>query len=106
MKALTPFWLSWWHPAETGDFELASPWWVSGSPFSYDPKDELALIAENCICAAVRAESEDDAKAKVLAAYDTPPPALEWRFCEPRPKDWSPFTDRFERADWMKWEEA
>ena len=87
------FWFSWYHEQSFGAFELHSPWWVSGST-------ETA----NTVCAAVRAEDEEHAKRLVIESFDTAPTEVEWRFVEERPADWSPFTDRFPRARWMKWE--
>lgn len=86
------FWLSWWHTDKDGTFELHSPWWRSGWR-----GDDAS------VCAAVRAESEEAAKEIILASFDVRPVDLEWRFCEERPEDWSPFSDRFTRRDWMQW---
>lgn len=100
---MSSFWISWFHKPAMGAFELHSPWWVSGSRevanrFTFDEGH-----SEPTICAAVRAEDEAAAKEAVTAAYDMRPADMEWRFCEPRPDDWSPFSGRFPRADWMKW---
>ncbi len=53
----------------------------------------------------VLAEDEQSAKEKVLRSYDVylPADAVTWRFVEERPDDWSPFGDRFPKADWMQW---
>lgn len=91
---LKPFWMSWWHHDRYGAFELHSPWWSSG--FRGDDATS--------ICAAVLAEDEEAAREVVLASYDKRPDDVEWRFTEERPLDWSPFTSRFRKADWMKWE--
>lgn len=66
------------------------------------------LESEDCamqdtICAAVQAENEEAAKALIVTAHDAPV-ALEWRFCEERDSGWVPFSARFPRAAWMKWE--
>jgi hypothetical protein len=91
------YWISWFaHP--TVSYELHTPWWVSGARLLND--DEMT--EQGTLCAAVRAASEDAAKAVIVAAHDEPVD-LEWRFVEPRPADWSPFSDRFPRAKWMKW---
>lgn len=89
---MTRFWLSWIHTTQAGVLELHTPWWVSGY------RDE-----EVCICAAVVADSEEAAKALIVAAYDVTPAELEWRFCVEREPDWSPFCSRFPKADWMRW---
>lgn len=89
------WWLSWYNIHSCDAFELHSPWWVSGVRMADDA---------DTIVAAIRAPSETAAKAKIIAAYDRPPVAsLEWRFCNERPDDWSPFSDRFQRSDWMRW---
>lgn len=95
MSDLKPFWLSWYHHENTGPFELHFPWWISG--YSHD-----ATI----VCAAVRAEDEGMAQLRIEEAYDrTPVDPLSFRFCEERSADWSPFCDRFPKADWMQWGE-
>lgn len=90
------YWLS-WYDTLYGKWELHSPWWVSG----YRVADEARTI-----CAAVRAPDEESAKRLIVMAHDEPRPRdLEWRFVDERPDDWSPFNDRFPRADWMKWDQ-
>lgn len=92
---MTSYWLSWWHDHERqGAFELHWPWWVSGHTMDDD----------ETICAAVRADSGLAAQSMVYHAYDNPQP-LKFRFCTEKPADWSPFSERFPRADWMKWRE-
>lgn len=89
------YWLSWWQTRALGGFELYSPWWISGS--RYD--------GAQSICAAVRAASEDDAQRVVIHSYDKSPDEIEFRFVEEMKTGVSPFTDRFPRADWMRWDE-
>jgi hypothetical protein len=88
------FWVSWYHKDDSGDgpFELGSPWWVSGS-----------YTGGVTIVAAALAPDEDSAKTKILGAYDSADPRLEWRFCDVQADDWVPFTGRFPRAEWMVW---
>lgn len=89
------FWVSWYNTVPLNQFELHSPWWVSGSRESDDA---------DTVCAAVKAVDEGAARNVILHSYDTPPPGgVEWRFVEPRADDWSPFSGRFGRADWMVW---
>ncbi len=92
---MTNYWLSWWHTQDLSAFELNWPWWVSGYRDGGDEQDDAA------ICAAVQADDEDAAKGIVIAAYDVRPDDVEWRFVSERPADWSPFCDRFPKADWM-----
>lgn len=88
------FWISWEHTVGGPVFELDSPWWISGYGFDGDMET---------ICAAVLAENEEAAKRLVLDSYDESPGEVEWRFCNERPDDWTPFCDRFRQAKWMKW---
>ena len=94
---MSRYWLSWWTAPALGSFELHSPWWFSG--FRGDD-------GARSVCAAVVADSEEAAREKILAAYDTRPPAgLEFRFVDHQPEGWSPFNGRFRRRDWMQWED-
>lgn len=87
------FWISWCNTPAMGAFELSSPWWISG-----ESGDGTILV-----CAAVIAEDELSAKASIVTAYDAPPVSVDWRFCNERADNWSPFCERFSRADWMVW---
>lgn len=89
------YWVSWYHEPAFGGFELNTPWWISGTRGDDD-----------CVCAAIKANSGEEAKEMVRKSYDKPPkPAtIEWRFCTKKPKKWSPFGERFPKADWMSWE--
>ncbi len=94
---LHAYWLSWYHHPDDGEFELHSPWWISGFTISQPQRDTIV--------AAVQAESEEAAWEAVHAAYDTPPTRLERRFIDEL-GDRVPWTDtggRFPRADWMTW---
>jgi len=99
-----PYWVSWYCPEDMmGKFELHSPWWISG-----ETMDEPMSFT---ICAAVMATSEDQAKLKVIMSHDAPyvsraSTETVWRFASLKPDDWSPFTDRFPKADWMQWPQA
>jgi len=84
------FWVSWY--ASSLDFEVHTPWWVSGY------RDDTPVV-----CAAVIANDADDAQSVIRACHDDPQAEIEWRFVEERPDDWSPFNSRFKRADWMRW---
>lgn len=95
------WWLSWWWD-HIGEFELHSPWWITGHRGAVRGGEFCAEDAS--VCAAVCAESEDAAKSIILRAYYVVPETLEWRFCIEQPDDWAPFGGRFPRADWMKWE--
>lgn len=86
------FWVSWWHTDAYSAFEIHAPWWESGF---------RGADSASSLCAAIRAPSEAEAQALVIQSYDTAPVDLEFRFVEERPDDWSPYTDRFRKADWM-----
>lgn len=79
-------------------FELHSPWWESG--IAADPDGDFTV---GTMVAAVLADNEAGARARIVSAYDTPPDTIEWRW-DPEPLDRSPFTDRFPQADWMTWD--
>jgi hypothetical protein len=91
-----PFWLSWMHDPNGPEFEIHWPWWRSGIAYMSDDSERYT------ICAAVKAKDEADAKAMVQLAYDEKV-SLSWRFCDERAPNWSPFSDRFGKADWMTW---
>jgi hypothetical protein len=84
-------WISWYHDSEMGEFELHSPWWVSGED----------MAGRKTIVAAIPTDSEQVALDLVIAAYDRRPVALEIRFNDE--KEGSPFSGRFRAAPWMKW---
>jgi hypothetical protein len=87
------WWISWWHETEFGAYEFRGPWWISGEDAG----------GRQSVCAAVRAPSEEAAEALVSHLYDAGGIEPEIRFCEERPVGWSPFCDRFPRANWMEW---
>ena len=91
---VTNFWISWYHLETFSAFELNFPWWISGVRCCDDAET---------VCAAVKAESEAQARELVYCSYDTRPEKIEFRFCNDRPAEWSPFCDRFPKAEWMKW---
>jgi hypothetical protein len=89
------WWVSWLSPTELyGKFELHFPWWVSGETWDG---------SKQTICAAIHAYTQEEAQQIVKECYDDCPPPIEWRFVRERPEDWSPFNDRFPKADWMQW---
>lgn len=91
------FWLS-WYEAGTGAFTLYWPWWISGWREAPGGDYDQATVV-----AAVRATSEDEAQEAVLSSYDVRP-KLEWRFVEEiTDPAWSPYSDRFPQAKWMRW---
>lgn len=94
------WWVSWHGEAP---FTLRWPWWISGfgltvNRFAFDEERERLSF-----CAAVIAPDRQAAADIIVAAHDTAPRDLEWRFLEERPDDWSPFSERFPKANWMKW---
>lgn len=97
------YWVSWYHTPDLGGFELSAPWWVSGARIVADRLAFDEQREEPIVCAAVRADHPEGARDRILTAYDVRPDGLEWRFVEERPSDWSPFTDRFPKTDWMQW---
>jgi hypothetical protein len=82
------FWLSWY---SVGAFTYEGPWWISGMHGGRD-----------VICAAVIAESLEEAKEKIVSAHHDESPS-DWRFAEEKEYDWAPFGSRFKRQSWMQW---
>lgn len=85
------YWISWYEPG-TDHRPLSFPpnkavlgWWCTGESGN-----------RATICALVRAESEDAAKAAVREDWA----ADVWRFCDLRPK--INLGDRFPLEDWMR----
>lgn len=91
---MTDYWLSWYNGEDLSEFELHSPWWISG--YAFDPDRDI-------ICAAIRAENEDAAWEQVRNSYDSPPAEIEQRFCDEL--EGSPFSGRFPQGNWMVWED-
>jgi hypothetical protein len=89
------FWISWYSPKDIGAFELHSPWWVSGCRVS---------DSSITICAAIRADNENSAKAFIYNCYDKKLKEIEFRFCDEF--QGSPFSDKFQQQQWMQWEET
>lgn len=89
------WWISWHSKLPLAEFELHSPWWVTG----YD-SDDYPIC-----CAAVRTEDEEAAWEKIRTSYDNPPDALVERFCNERDEeDFNPFaSSRFPKSAWMAW---
>lgn len=105
------FWLSWTVRPTDGPFTLHSPWWVSGSAIEIDDKGKAKAF--DTICAAVQAESLDEAKGKILSGFDSRLIDLAWSFAGKKPDNWSPWDvkhpgnqTRFPRAKWMEWPEV
>lgn len=95
MTELKAFWVSWYAPIELHKtFEYHGPCWISGETGDGDAYT---------VCAAVMAKDEDDAQRIIASAFDQPPGDLDWRFHEERDAEWSPFSGRFPKADWMLW---
>lgn len=96
MEELRPFWISWYHREGYSDYELHWPWWCSGYGDGY-----------KTICAAVMAEDEGAAIAIVIDSYlDVSTIPIDADFInlnQEKPAGWSPFNERFQRADWMQW---
>ena len=92
-------WLSWKHYRDMGPITLHWPWWISGS--GCGPRGEYTTI-----CAAIQAESWAAALQIVRLSFDKVPNVLPLRFITEKDAGWSPFNERFPRADWMQWPEA
>jgi len=91
---LKPFWVRF--KTSMGHFEYEGPWWCSGLVGDErDPKPDI-------IVAAVMAYSEEAAKSILRGTHDDGyEPAFD--YVSRRNKNWSPFSERFPRRDWMRW---
>lgn len=91
------YWVSWYGTPVT--FTWHGPWWISGYRYAERNGEE---VEQPTICAAVSAQSEDHARQLIADAHDTPV-EIEWRFTQPCPAGWTPFSSRFRRKEWMRW---
>jgi len=94
---------SWWmrfyvDAAEMPHFEYHGPWWTSG----YAP-DADGNYTRHIICAAVVAASEVDARRVIEGAFDAGHTLAQWDASMLTRPDWTPFSDRFPREEWMRW---
>jgi len=89
------YWVSFQLDGDMAGFEYHGPWWISG--WGGQNTDEP------CVCLAICARNESQAKRAVLDSFDELPKIREWRFVNERPGDWVPFCDRFSRREWMVW---
>jgi hypothetical protein len=90
---LKRYWVSWYHQEDYSSFRVDTAWWSTG----WNDTAET-------ICAAVLATDPENARLQITAAYGSPH-ELKFRFMTEKPGDWSPFGERFPRADWMQWPE-
>ena len=100
------FWVSWVGHGPNSSFAYNGPWWISGSVV-----DGRIDTSRPVFCAAVIAETPDDARRVIEAAHANIDDAgIEGRFVDPKPDDWMPFAKdgrgRFPYAKWMQWPEV
>jgi len=91
MSELKPYWLSW--VATNHDYCIHFPHWSSGEDAD----------GNSILCCAVWATSEKKAKGIINNCHFAPNTNLSFRFCEEKPIGWTPFCERFPRANWMIW---
>lgn len=91
------WWLSFYACVPLKHFEYHGPWWISG--------EICDTVGTQIVCLAVVARDESSAIEIIRRAYDHKkrPAILDLRFCEERSAQWKPFTDRFPKANWMRW---
>lgn len=87
------YWISWEHNTDYGLFTLTFPWWITGYGNNMNPQ----------ICASILTDTNPEDY--IRFSYDKPPHDIQFRFIEEKPDDWSPFSSRFAKADWMMWDE-
>lgn len=96
MSELKNYWISWYHEKEFSERknDCLIPEWVTG----WRVDDEAQTV-----CAAVKADNEDEAKEIIARSYQDRPKNIEFRFCEKCEDDWIPFNDRFRKREDMEW---
>lgn len=99
-RAKFPFWVSWNHRPRHGTFVADFPCWLTYSYIGYGRGSYAAY------CASAMARDDDEARDIIFRAHRKRPPAIDFRFVDKKRADWSPFSRRFPRADWMVWPEA
>lgn len=94
-KPVKRWWISFWFKGGEDFRPLNYPpnpsvlgWWCSGEDENGNPS----------ICVCVEAPTESAAKRDIRIDW---PEATDWRFCEEKPRGWSP-SDRFPLSDWMQ----
>jgi hypothetical protein len=95
---VNPYWVRW---EGAGAFTWEGPWWESGwfdRENSEGDEEDVPIF-----CAAVMARDAAHAESQIRAAHDNGQGPSEFSFVNERVPGWSPFCDRFQRADWMKW---
>lgn len=92
MSNLNEYWCRWTSTMSVESFEYHGPWWISGYSSYGNPT----------ICAAICAESEEEALKAFCSSYDKAPLGLLDFSCDPL-KMSDPFTSRFPKRDWMIW---
>lgn len=91
MSNLCDYWCRWKSDLPLTTFEYHGPWWISGET-STGP----------IICAAVCAETEEQAEELFRKSYDSVPDFLPNFSCDLMSMS-DPFTSRFPKRDWMIW---
>lgn len=91
------FWVGFW-VCDLTKFEYHGPWWVTGSRGEDD-------VPETAVCAAVRAESGEEAQEVIERAFDKGHAPTAFRFHGERDENWDPLKlgERFAPKPWMKW---
>ena len=95
---MNKYWVSWRHYAEMGDFIFKdeNPCWETGELYAGRPIITYVV--------AIKTFDEYLAKKEVFNAYDQQVEEIDFIFAVKKPAKWSPFCERFPRADWMVWE--
>ena len=85
------YWISWYHAEDFTPFTLDTAWWVSGEDMNN----------RQTICAAIFSDHVALAHQQIQMLYDATPKEIEFRFCEEKPDEWTPYCERFPKAEWM-----
>lgn len=89
---LKKYWISWYHEQCFSPFEIDTAFWSTGW--------RVSDYAET-ICAAIYATSQTNAYDTIIKSYDEKPDIIDFRFCEKKPRNWTPYDERFYQASWM-----
>lgn len=95
------YWISWIQTPDMPIFESNIPWWI------IDMDDmggiKIGVDERYTICAAIKAMNEKSAIEEIKSLFDEIPQKISFKFVTQKEKGWSPFCNRFKRADWMRW---
>lgn len=70
-------WLSWWQLPEMPNFNLDTPWWISGY------RNRVYWGVDKAITAILPGDNIEQAQSAIRDSFDNPKPLdIEWRYAE------------------------